>query len=64
MRLLVIFLFLIMLFPLLVISNNNFNLQEKETSEKFFNISTSWANETYLNLQKISEQIIKMDWTP
>lgn len=53
-----------MLFPILIISNNNFNLQEREDSEKFFNISTSWANETYLNLQKISEQIIKMDWTP
>jgi ribosomal 50S subunit-associated protein YjgA (DUF615 family) len=64
MRLLIIFLFLIMLFPLLVISNNNFNLQEKEDSEKFFNISKSWINETYLNLQKISGQIIKMNWTP
>jgi len=64
MRILFIFIFFLVLGFLLIISNNDLQMYKKEDIQTFSNISTTWANKLYSNLQILSGQIIKLDWLP
>ena len=49
---------------LLIISNNNLALHEKENLNQFSEIYTDWLNQVYINTQTITGNIVKMDWLP
>ena len=62
-----IFIFIFMFFilsALLIISNNNLALHEKENLNQFSEIYTDWLNQVYINTQTITGNIVKMDWLP
>jgi len=64
MRIFLILLFFITLGALLIISNNNLEMHNKENVDKFLNISISWADEIYFNTQSLTSQAIKLNWLP
>jgi hypothetical protein len=49
---------------LLIISNNNLEMHNKENIDKFFNISASWIDKIYFNTQYLTSQAIKLSWLP
>ena len=60
----VIFILMIFVFSgLLIISNNNLNIFQEDSSE-FFKIYFNWFEQVVLNMQKITGAVIDLDWIP
>jgi hypothetical protein len=49
---------------LLIISNNDLALYEKENYEIFLDSYVGWLNKLFTNSQKITGEAIKLDWLP
>ena len=62
-----IILFVIVFFilgALLIISNNDLSMREKENVSHFTELYIDWGNQIYINLQSISGNVVKLDWFP
>ena len=64
MRTVLIILVFFVLSALLIVSNHNLALYEKENVKEFLGLYLGWLDEIYLNLQTITGQAVKMDWFP
>jgi len=64
MRTVLIILVFFVLSALLIVSNHNFALYEKENVQDFLGLYLEWLNEIYLNFQTITGQAVKMNWFP
>lgn len=60
---LVVMIFFIMS-ALFIISNNNLAMYKQENIVNFVDMYLSWVNNLFLNTQKISGEITKLDWLP
>ena len=49
---------------LLIISNNNLALSEKENLDQFLEFYRGWVNQIYFNSQTITGEAVKLDWAP
>ncbi len=49
---------------LLIISNNDLALYEKENYEIFLDSYVGWLNKLSTNSQKLTGEAIKLDWLP
>lgn len=59
----IIFIFFI-LNALLIISNNELSLIEDKNIKKFSELYVQWLNKIYENSQKITGNMVKLDWIP
>ncbi len=64
MRVLQLFLFFLFLSSLVVISNNNLHLKDKEQAMEFGRLYYSWLYNTASNLIQTTGYVIKFDWLP
>jgi len=64
MKTILIILVFFVLSALLIVSNHNLALYEKENVQEFFGLYLGWLDEIYLNFQAITGQAVKMDWFP
>ena len=64
MKAVLIILVFFVLSALLIISNHNLALYEKENVQEFFGLYIGWLDEIYFNFQTITGQAVKMDWFP
>ena len=49
---------------LLIISNNDLALYEKENYEIFLDSYVGWLNKLFTNSQTLTGEAIKLDWLP
>ena len=49
---------------LFIISNNNLAMYKQENIVNFVDSYLSWINHIFLNTQKITGEIIKLNWLP
>jgi hypothetical protein len=49
---------------LLIISNNNFGLSDKENIVKFGNIYVKWMDKFFDNIWVTTGNAVKLDWFP
>ena len=64
MKFIIIVLMFFTLSALLIISNNDLALYEKENYEIFLDSYAEWLNELFTNSQKLTGETIKLDWLP
>jgi hypothetical protein len=64
MKAVLIILVFFVLSALLIISNHDLALYEKENVQEFFGLYIGWLDEIYFNFQTITGQAVKMDWFP
>ena len=60
-------LFILMFFVfggLLIISNNNLAMNQKENVSHFTELYIDWMNHIYINLQSITGNVVKLNWFP
>ncbi len=49
---------------LLIISNNNLALKEKDNREHFFNLYKLWLSDFYSKASFIVGHVVKLEWLP
>lgn len=64
MKFILIVLMFFTLSALLIISNNDLALYERENYEIFIYSYTEWLNNLFENSQKITGEVIRLDWLP
>ena len=64
MKAVLIILVFFVLSALLIISNHDLALYERENVQEFFGLYIGWLDEIYFNFQTITGQAVKMDWFP
>jgi len=64
MRLLIFLMIFVVLFSLLIISNNNLAMQKSENLVKFGDLWISWLDKVSKNVGSLTGNLIKMDWNP
>lgn len=64
MKILIIILMFFALGGLLIISNSNLALHNPDNVDVFVELYSEWIDNTYLNLQTITGNIINMKWMP
>lgn len=64
MKFILVFLMFFTLSALLIISNNDLALYEKENYEIFLDSYVEWLNKFFTNFQTLTGEAIKLDWLP
>ena len=64
MRLLIFVIIFFILGALVIISNNNLALYNKENLEIFSQLYINWLDDVYSNVYNLTGKIIELDWLP
>ena len=64
MKVLILFFMIFVLSGLLIISNNNLYMSEKENINVFFKLYGEWLGKIYFNSQVLTGNAIGLDWSP
>ena len=64
MRVIILFIIFLVIGALIIISNNNLALYKNENTVKFKDLYLEWINQILLNIQKVTGEVIRLDWSP
>lgn len=64
MRFLIFLMMFVVLFSLLIISNNNLAMHKSENLGKFGDLFLEWINKVYVNIGAITGSAVSQDWVP
>ena len=64
MRFFIFLMMFVVLFSLLIISNNNLAMYKSENLGKFGDLFLVWLNKVYVNVQAITGSVVSQDWVP
>ncbi len=64
MKIIIGIIFILILSSLLIIESNNINITNKKEMKTLSKEYLNWTGEIYSNLQKITGQVIKLNWLP
>lgn len=49
---------------LFIISNDNLYMYKQENIVKFVDLYLDWVNQVFLNSQKVTGEVVKLEWLP
>ena len=64
MRTILIVMMFFALGALIIISNNNLAMHQKENVSNFSVLYIDWMNQIYVNFQSITGSVVKLSWFP
>jgi hypothetical protein len=64
MKIIVFLLTFLILGALFIINNNNLVLEDPQNIKEFSRIYINWLDKLFINVQKITGNIISVDWLP
>ena len=64
MKILLAIMMFLVISALFIISNNNLAMYKQENIVNFVDMYTKWFNHIFSNTQKVTGEIVKLDWLP